>query len=95
MPPADDGQAGRVADALWRCLRPSVVEGLAAALRHCDADGPDAELTPQDCARADAASARIRHRMQQPARTRHSSASHGESKPSQRSARPMRQGGQP
>lgn len=95
MPRADEGQAGMVADALWRALRPHAIELLGVALA-CQAggDGPDGdtELTADEQARVDAAVSRFRQRRKQPARQGRSAGPAREARQGSRGARPTRQG---
>lgn len=60
-------EAERLADALWRVVRPSLLSVLAAALAAQDDSEASDELRPEDEARIDACVARLRKRARQPA----------------------------
>jgi hypothetical protein len=62
MPPRE---VERLADAIWRTLRPNVVSWLDAALTPQQDSDPGDELSPDDEARVDAWAVRHRQRTSQ------------------------------
>lgn len=101
MPRGDEKQAGMVADALWRALRPLAIDLIGVALAcpagAASAAGPagDEELTTDEQARVDAALSRFRRRRRERAGQRGASGPAQQARKGRRSARLTPKGGEP
>jgi hypothetical protein len=96
MSRADGRQAGMVLDALWRAFRPLAIELIDVSFAcRAGGEGPagDAELTPDEQARVDAALSRFRQRRKERAGQRNASRSTQQARQSRQSARAAQKGG--
>lgn len=98
MPRGDEKQAGMVADALWRALRPLAIDLIGVALA-CPAGAAgaagDDELTTDEQARVDAALSRFMQRSRERAGQRGASGPAQQARKGRRSARLTPKGGAP